>query len=919
MGSPQKKGFSILISNANKKFLTVAAFFLVIGVVLGLTLHSLFVNISGGKGMAQADSEVQLVEESTTPEVVINSPVANSDFTAPAAISIAVSINNDSEGNVSKVKFYEGNNNLGEDNNGGDGWTFDWQGVGEGTYTIKAKAFDSGDSELASAEVTGIKVNPKPNERPVVQQIISPSAGYYTAPVSIQFVAKVIDPDNNLKEVRMWMDGQPELAGTLVATDTYQHDYVDLGEGNYTFKVKAIDHKGSVSYIKTVSIIVKSPPVQTNRAPNIVIDSPRSDQEFDAPASIDFKVTAVDPDGYVDRVEFYVNGNKLSEDTQPPYNFRWNGVPKGSYVLVARAFDDRGDGSVSGAAYIEVKEPASDNQSLYPSPVANIISPVDKQEFQAPANIQIASTVATSGTTPTKVEFYNGDEIIGESTEEPYIFEWMQVPVGEYTIKVKVYDDKDGSSFSSPIDIKVVSEEVDQSPTVRIVSPEPEEVFKAPATIEIITTTVDPDGGVDRVEFYDGDKKIGETKESPYNFTWKGVLVGEYTLIAKVFDSDGNETSSEPVKIKVNTSGESNKKNPVSRVEFYAGDTIIGQSNSIPFQFDWTGVTPGNYTLVAKGYDNEGNSTLSQFVSVTVEGEGLDLTQENEEEKTDSDVFDTNGSNNIPKITLTSPKNNEVFTSPANLKLSVNVFPIVAVEKPEFNEKFEEPANVDIVADVGDIDGSVKKVEFFHENDKIGESTESPYKFTWENLVEGTYSIKIKAFDDLGESSESEVVRFYVLSKSEEATQSQGEDTSFGSDLGLNANNVFILVFIGSLILFFIILAFLSRKRIINAVGNYRQKKRNPKEQDSSDYSKYQGAYNQKLKKEFMENESVDSGTADNEFNFNKPARSTRESPGASSIEDERSSKNINSDPYGRNGFSNDYPNYPDNFGGYKK
>jgi hypothetical protein len=859
MGSPQKKGFSVLISNANKKFLIVATFFLVIGVFLGLSMQSILENISSGKDTARAETNL---------EVVIDTPSENSEFTAPADIPVEVSINNDTNGDVSKVKFYEGGNNLGEDNNGSNGWAFNWQGVGEGTYTVKAKAFDSSDSELASAEVTGVKVNPKPNERPVVQQILSPSAGYYTAPVSVQFVAKAVDPDNNLKEVRMWMNDQPEVLGTLVATDTYQHDYVDLGEGNYTFKVKAIDHQGSVSYIKTVSIIVNAPPTQTNRSPNVVIDSPQNDQEFEAPASIDYNVTAVDPDGFIDRVEFYVNGNKLSEDKQTPYNFRWNGVPKGSYVLVARAFDDKGDGAVSGAVYVEVKEPASDGQSLFPAPVANIISPVDNQEFQAPANIQIASTVVTSGTAPTKVEFYNGEELIGESTEEPYIFEWLEVPVGEYTIRVKAYDDQGGSSFSSPINVRVVTEVVDQSPSVRIISPEPEEVFKAPATIEIITTTVDPDGSVDRVEFFDGDNKIGETLESPYNFNWKGVLVGEYTLIAKVFDDEGNETSSDPVKIKVNTSGESGKKNPISRVEFYAGDTIIGQSDSIPFEFDWTGVTPGNYSLVAKGYDNQGNSTLSEFVNVIVEGEGLELTQEEGEEEPNSEVFETSGSNNIPKISLISPENNEAFTSPANLKLAVNVFPIVAVEEPEFNEKFEEPANVEIVADVGDIDGSIKKVEFFHENEKIGESTESPYKFSWENLVEGTYNIKIKAFDDLGESSESEVIRFYVLVESDDITQSQGGDTSFGSTLELNANNIFILVLIASLILFFIILAFLSRKRIVNAVGNIKQKMRPANQNNSADYSKYEGAYNDRLKKEFLQEEKSSPKTSNQGFRF---------------------------------------------------
>jgi regulation of enolase protein 1 (concanavalin A-like superfamily) len=56
----------------------------------------------------------------------------------------------------------------------------------------------------------------------------------------------------------------------------------------------------------------------------------------------------------------------------------------------------------------------------------------------------------------------------------------------------------------------------------------------------------------------------------------------------------------------------------VSRVEFYAGATLIASDTTSPFSYAWNNVPAGSYSLTAVAYDNAGASTTSAARTVTV-------------------------------------------------------------------------------------------------------------------------------------------------------------------------------------------------------------------------------------------------------------------------------------------------------------
>ncbi|HMF72521.1 MAG TPA: PA14 domain-containing protein, partial [Flavitalea sp.] len=56
----------------------------------------------------------------------------------------------------------------------------------------------------------------------------------------------------------------------------------------------------------------------------------------------------------------------------------------------------------------------------------------------------------------------------------------------------------------------------------------------------------------------------------------------------------------------------------VSKVEFFQGAIKLGEDFTAPYQFIWTEVSAGTYSLTAKATDNSGNTTTSSAVTVTV-------------------------------------------------------------------------------------------------------------------------------------------------------------------------------------------------------------------------------------------------------------------------------------------------------------
>jgi hypothetical protein len=93
-----------------------------------------------------------------------------------------------------------------------------------------------------------------------------------------------------------------------------------------------------------------------NLPPIVNISSPGNNATLAAPANVALNALALDSDGIISKVEFFVGGLKVGEDTTAPFSLQLSNLPVGSYALTAAATDDAGATTTSATNIISVKE-----------------------------------------------------------------------------------------------------------------------------------------------------------------------------------------------------------------------------------------------------------------------------------------------------------------------------------------------------------------------------------------------------------------------------------------------------------------------------------------------------------------------------------------------------------------------------------
>jgi YD repeat-containing protein len=95
-------------------------------------------------------TEVEAWTPSQPPTVSITSPSNGANFSAPANITINASAS-DSDGTISKVEFFQGGTKLGESTS--SPYSYQWNAVGQGSYTLTARATDNSGAATTSSAV----------------------------------------------------------------------------------------------------------------------------------------------------------------------------------------------------------------------------------------------------------------------------------------------------------------------------------------------------------------------------------------------------------------------------------------------------------------------------------------------------------------------------------------------------------------------------------------------------------------------------------------------------------------------------------------------------------------------------------------------------------------------------------------------
>ncbi len=151
----------------------------------------------------------------------------------------------------------------------------------------------------------------------------------------------------------------------------------------------------------------------------------------------------------------------------------------------------------------------------------------------------------------------------------------------------------------------------------------------------------------------------------------------------------------------------------ISQVEFFEGGNSLGADTTSPYSINWSNGGSGERIITATATNTSGQTATSSSITITI---------------------------------------NPVGPQP----------PVVAITSPTNNANFIVGANINITASASDIDGTITKVEFFHDTTKLGEDSTAPYSFNWSGATEGNYSLTAVVTDNDGLTGTSSPVSIRV-------------------------------------------------------------------------------------------------------------------------------------------------------------
>jgi len=234
-------------------------------------------------------------------------------------------------------------------------------------------------------------------------------------------------------------------------------------------------------------------PPSTNLPPTVAVTAPADGSSFTAPASFNLSASASDGDGSVTKVEFFRGTTLLGTDAIAPYELALSGLTAGTYEFTARATDSNGASTDSAPITVTVTNP---NQP----PTVILTAPADGTLFTAPSAFTLVADAQDPDGSIAKVEFYQGTAKLGEDTAAPYEQSISGLAAGTYAFTAVAYDNQNAFATSTVVTVTVVNP--NQSPSVSLIAPANNSSYPASATFTLVADASDPDGTIDRVEFY---------------------------------------------------------------------------------------------------------------------------------------------------------------------------------------------------------------------------------------------------------------------------------------------------------------------------------------------------------------------------------------------------------------------------------
>lgn len=378
---------------------------------------------------------------------------------------------------------------------------------------------------------------------------------------------------------------------------------------------------------------------QQTAAPTVSITAPANGATFNAPANITVSATAAGGTGAsVSQVDFFAGPINIGTLRTSPYNLSWNGVAAGSYSLTAKVTDSSGATATSAPVGITV------TSSTLPSPWLTL----DIGSVGVAGSAGYASGTFTLGG--------SGADIYGTADAFRFVYQPLN---GDGQIVARVFSLQNTNVYAKGgVMIRETLAANSRHAMMEVTPVNGSEFLRrvntgglstvsagsgaAPYWVKVVRSGNSFSGYVsaDGVNFV----PVGSSTITMASSVYIGLVVTSHNnavLCRAVLDgvavtggavapptvsitspaSGGSFVA--PANITISAAAAGGTGAQVSRVDFFAGTTLVGSDSTSPYSISWNGVAAGSYSLTAQVTDSLGAVATSSPVGITVTGSGL--------------------------------------------------------------------------------------------------------------------------------------------------------------------------------------------------------------------------------------------------------------------------------------------------------
>ncbi|MGV3659328.1 MAG: Ig-like domain-containing protein [Prosthecobacter sp.] len=595
------------------------------GIIAALPSHVLTAKATTSLGVVGNSEAVVLdVRSPTHPQLTITSPAPGTVFTAPANVTVTASAIPEGGSTITRVLITQSYQFVAEDTEAPYSHTL--TGLLHGTHGYEVWAWDNN----GGYTVQMLDVNVQTPTPPSVT-LTAPTSGAITAAGAILHLAATASaPGSEITEVVFYADNTPIGEDT---TAPYEHHWNVSSRwttGTHTISARAYETNGGFSTSSTTIELVTLEPMTAT------FDSPAPNAAFPFPAPIQMQASAAPPGSSIARIDFYANNQFVSSDSEAPYTATFTPDVIRQWELRADAVDALGRVR-SASRTVDVTGPAI--------PVTTITSPASGAILVAPATPTITVEASANFATITRVQFYDGNMLLGEDTEAPFSITAPTLALGDHHLYAVATSSTGTTNENTPAH-NIVTVGAANSPVVVITSPRFEGTQLGPSfsTIRFAAGAQHTGGlGIQRVEFWLDGSFVAEDMTTPYEMDWTvGSNYGNHHLVARAYDVNGvfaNSTMVDfdlviPPAITITSPAAASSitfdtatpittlvtpgNNPIDEVRFYVNSSLVGTDSTFPYSFTWNPTTTGPHLISAYVIDDRYADDWAEDINISV-------------------------------------------------------------------------------------------------------------------------------------------------------------------------------------------------------------------------------------------------------------------------------------------------------------